>query len=999
MRPELRAQALGEISCRDLHLAVGETAQLLCTLGSGRVDGYAFRWESAEARYLRFLSDPAAYSPLFSAPSDVKSRLRLTYTLIVKTLEGLPVGQASLHVEVRPACLLPEGCEGEAASLAVRPPQVHCPGVVHLYELEMTAIECQATDPATGTNASLRYLWNQLGEHVPLSPLDVPNPVVVAPPVPQGGGSLSFPLRLTVTSHRSQQVAHSEVTVVVSARDPYLDCPEDLKVEPGASVVLACQGVDPLRGEATYEWTGLWGTSTAPLSATDARAPTFTAPRAERDREFHYVVRMLSSARSAQHRVTVRVPGVSSAAPLCKPLTLREMESRRLPCRQPEGHHLRLSGPIGPGAPLIALQTVTAPAVDADTLFVYDIEICRDHQEACVPASTWTVTVQNRKPPAVACTNVYNTYAGEADLVLHCAVSGGTSYTYVWTGPDTDRLSAVDVLQPTFDVPDQVAEDQGYALTLTVTDAIVGSSSADIHIRVRKRGTVELGCQKLEYFVFAGSADFPLQLQCAIAGALGPDTVYSHRWHARSGAIDTKQLSSTNVRNPIFSVPDTLATDYTYEYAYTVWARYADPASVDVHVTVSPFPASYEMTVSTAAVHFGDQSAGQLVTLDPLTDRISSTVRRQHTVGRMIFASDRAVDAEVELSGGMLYHQSSAAALSWAPQWSLSVSCLAPASQALGSAYAVIALREVDGGCQVLNFGGALDLRQAAPGPYAGNLDVVVRTGDVQETYLVPVYVNVVAAQRVVTSGPQSTYLGPGPQGTQRMTREQNVSIHPHRALLTPERPYGTFTLFNPSLITQEISLQPVFGYTEARADRSGESMVLAPTEAVGDLGAALLLYPKVFTLGPGQTRHVNYALRDGAHLPKGAYATFIEFSSRPRRYGRADRLPSPDDSLRVAHVTLSIQSIYIPTQGATHISATPLATPGMLLLEATGGSFEGEVVATDTAGTELGRRSLLLLTRRILQWPLALQPNDEVMLHFFTQHGNAPQPVQLRWP
>ena len=997
--PALWAQVPGAVTCRDLRMAPGETAQLQCTVHGGDDIGYTYRWDSEEVHHLRLLSNPAVYAPLFSAPAQMKAPLRIVYTLFVETPKGLLWGQAPLYVEVRPTCVLPDGCERQPSIPEHRPPQVHCPATLHLYELEMASIACQATDPVTGTSASLHYMWRVAGGGMSVSPRDVSNPTVVAPPIPIGAGPRSFPLTLIVTSRRSQLTAHAEVAVVVEARNPYLECPADVSVEAGASAVLACQGVNLQGGGATYAWTGLWGTSTDPLSATAGAAPTFTAPLVSRDTTFHYVVRMQSSASSARHRVSVHIRGMPLASGLesCEALYLFEQERKPLPCHLPVGHHFRWRGPTGPQAPHISQRTITAPPVDADTVFTYYLEVCPDHGGACTAGTPWVVTVLNRRPPALTCPKAHDTYAGEADLLLHCAVSGGTSYTYAWTGSDTDRLSAVDVLSPTFDVPSQVADDQRFAYTVTVTDAFIGTASTGVQVLVRKRGAVELECDQLEYFVYAGSADLPLQPQCSIAGAPEPQATYMHRWQARSAVEDAAQLSATNVRNPIFAVPDTLTASYTYQYTYTVGARYADPASVEVSVTVAPFPAAFDMTVRTVAVHFGDQSVGQQVTLDPMTRRISDKVRGAHSVGHMIFASDQAVDADVELSGGMLYHQDGAAVLPLEPQWSLSVSCLAPASEALQSTYAVVVLRAEAGGCMVLHFGGTLDLRQAVPGPYAGNLDVVVRSGDVHDTYFVPVYASVVAPQRLVTTGPQGTVIGSAEE--QRMTDIQNFSIHPHRVILTSERPYGAFTLSNPSVITQEISVQPVFGFVEALADRSGETVVLAPTEAVGDLGAVLLFYPKVFTLGPGQTQYVHYALREDVPLPKTAYATSLEFSSRPRRYVRTDRLPLPDDSLRVAHVTLRIQSAYLPDQGATQIEATLLsADRGLLLLETADGPYDGEIVATDSAGNELGRRQLLLLTSRILQWSLEPQPAGDIMLQFVTQQGSAPPPVTVQW-
>lgn len=968
----LQAQEAPTVVCPPLQLTAGETAPMPCTVrGAGAV---VYRWESAEGRHLRRLSSLSVLRPLFTAPSEVTRPLRVTYTLVMETVGGAPLGQALVQVAVRPRT---EGSGNGAPILAHGPLQVTCPPTLVLHAGERRALACRASDPS---GAPLRYTWQ--GD-LSIVPRAVPHPTVVAPQVLPDQGPRTFPLTLTVTSERSRRTAHAQVTVTVLPRDLSLSCPTRLAVDAGAAVVLACHSPD---AAATYRWTGLWGTSVAPLSRTDLLAPTFTAPPLTQAKVFDYVVRMQSGGRFAQHRVTVQVRPLPVDVLSCAPLTLPALARRPLPCHVPAGHRLRWRNLAGPSAPHLTPQHVTAPWVEADTTFIYPVEACPVRGGPCVRGGPWNVTVQRQKPPAVSCTANHDTYAGEADLVLHCSTSGGTALTYAWTGTDTERLSATDVLTPTFDVPGQVAEDTDYAYTLTVTDPFTGAVDTEVHILVRPRGVVTLDCDRLEYFVHAGSADFSLQPACTLAGA--PEGGYVHRWYAHS-ARDAARLSDTQVRHPRFAVPDTLVAPTTYVYIYAAAAQYADPGSVEVHVNVTPFPAAFDMTVRTTALDFAEQAAGGQVTLDPVTGHLSAKVRGAHAVGRMILVSDAVVEAGVELAGGRLHPQSGGAPLSLTPRWAVSVACVAPAAETLASGYATIQLGADRGGCRVVHFGGVLDLRHAVPGPYAGTLDVILRNGAVQETFLMPVSVRVVAPHRTVTTGPQGTHVGP--EGRPRMTAVQQVRIHPPRALLTTAQPYGTFTLHNPSMVTQEISVQPVFGYTEARADGAGETVVQVPTAAVGDLGSALVIYPKVFTLGPAETRQVHYALREDARLAGGAYATFLEFGSRPRRYVRTDQLPTPDDSARVAHVTLRIQGAYIPAQTADRIMVSRLPDD-RLLLEATGGPFEGTVIATDATGREVGRRRLLLLTTRMVRWPL----EGGVTLRFVTSQGAAPPPVNL---
>ena len=995
--PGLWAQAPPPVHCRDIHMAPAQTAQVDCTLDGVRKETYEFRWHSADAGMLRLLSDPSVLAPRLTVPAEMTSSAQLLYTLQVLIPGGKPVHEALLRVQVQS----PRAGLGLRRPGDLAPPIVECPATLVLHELEMRTIACHATDPATGLSTSLHYRWHVPAGNLSLSSLRVSNPSVVAPPVPKGMGTQTYPLMLAVASSRTQLITQAALTIEVEARDPYMTCPSDIVVQAGASAELGCEGFDPLRGRPAYEWVGLWGTSVAPLHATNVAAPVFTAPLMASDSSFHYMVRMWSSDRSASHRVTVHVEGRPKGdadAVFCDAAVLFELEEQPLRCYNiPAGYVLRWNAPDQTGAPRITGGMLRAPAVEADTVFTYALAFCSDAAGRCLPGTPWSVTVRNQMPPALTCSGRHDTYAGEPDLILQCAVSGGTDYTFLWAGSDIDRLSSVAVLMPTFDVPGQVADDQQFTYTLTVTDVVIGTSSADVQVNVRRRGQISLDCDgRLDYFVYAGSADFPLKTNCNASGAPLSDAEYFHRWVATSEPADTDRLSATSVREPIFQVPDTLRSPYTYTYSYTAEARYSNPASMGVSVTVAPYDDAYDMVVTSSALRFGDQPQGQQVTIDPSTGSISGKVRGIHERGRMIVSSEAELSAAVELVSTVLHHQQTGAVLPLSAQWSLSTSCYSPTAQALSSAYAEVLLNTEQGLCAVLNFGGTLDLSGAAPGPYAGNLDIVLRSGEVRETFLMPVYVQVVAPRQAVTASPESTRLGllEPPDVTSRQT----VSIHPRRALLTPAMPHGTFTLSNPSLLVLEVAVQPVFAYTEARADLAGNDLAQEPSASVGDLGPALVVYPKVFTLGPGQTRFVQYAVREDAQLSERAYATLMEFSTRPRRFISPNRLPLPEDSLRVAHVTLRLPAVYLPGARAATVAATPLSPAGTLLLETAGGPFEGEVVATNADGTEVGRRTVLVLTRSVLPWPLAVEAGEDVTLTFVVREGQAPPPVTVQW-
>ena len=132
-------------------------------------------------------------------------------------------------------------------------------------------------------------------------------------------------------------------------------------------------------------------------------------------------------------------------------------------------------------------------------------------------------------------------------------------------------------------------------------------------------------------------------------------------------------------------------------------------------------------------------------------------------------------------------------------QWSLAESCEQLSSQAIGSLYTEVTLSEE--ACRLLRFGGELDLTDVPSGHYAGSMDLILRSGESEETHSVEVDVTVIPAQQVITIGPRGVRFSTSRELPAGLTEEQNLSIYPHVAFLTEEKPHGVFELSNPSLI------------------------------------------------------------------------------------------------------------------------------------------------------------------------------------------------------
>ena len=228
------------------------------------------------------------------------------------------------------------------------PPRLECPVAVFLEELETGAIECHVWD-ASGEEY-LEYSWEPVGnttrdylDNPRLIPEDSPTPSVIAPEAPvhetlesfrSGETTFHYRYRLTAVSRATGLSSSSEVEVYVSSSRPDVYCPLEIVVEEGETVTLDCEGADPLSfrmdydEEATsiwWEWEGLWGTSTAPLDATDLSSPLFTAPAGSAGEEYHYIASMTTSASGVSHtarrRVTVRVAGEEGAEQALAPVS------------------------------------------------------------------------------------------------------------------------------------------------------------------------------------------------------------------------------------------------------------------------------------------------------------------------------------------------------------------------------------------------------------------------------------------------------------------------------------------------------------------------------------------------------------------------------------------------------------------------------------------------------------------------------------------------------
>ena len=821
-----------------------------------------------------------------------------------------------------------------------------------------------------------------------------------------------------------------------------------------------------------YAWTAIGATTnTDLLSGVDIASPTFYVPDAlDETTTYEYLLTVSAeNAEDASADVTVTVLNVGALRVVCAmPSPVYEgsedfafdCSASGAPGDDPQYTYAWTARGDTPDTALLSNVDIASAVfavpdeVDEDETYEYTLTVSADNAESVT--EDVTVTVLNKEALALACADPGSVYEGSADIAFDCSASGAPGdnpqYTYAWTArgdtPDTSLLSAADVSSPMFYVPDEVDEDETYEYTLTVSADNAEFVTEDVTVTVLNKEALALACAD-PGSVYEGSAD--IAFDCSASGAPGDDPQYTYAWTARGDTPDTSLLSAGDTASPTFHVPEEVEEDETYEYLLTVSAANAKDAAADVTVTVldrirtpapdpvsppaeeppaDPLPAVAEsssrapsdpsalgVTVSASSLRFGVQSAQTRASLDPMTDQISTRVSGPYHAGRMTlspgggasFDENGEMDLSIEVIAPVLLKREGAAgpsSLVLSPSWSFAESCEQLSSQAIGGLYTEATLTE--GACRLLRFGGELDLTDAPSGRYAGAMDVVLRSGEREETHSVEVEVTVVPAQRVITIGPGGVRFSTSREVPAGLTEDQSLSIYPDVAFLTEGKPNGAFELSNPSLIPLEVSVSARFGYTEA-TENGREVVIESPDGSrLGDLSQVVDIHPGVLVLMPGEKGLVRYGVKEGAlaAMAEQGYAAFFDVVSSPRQYVRSDRMPEEVTGERTARVTMRVPGVYVPGEGASQLRATLLSLSygvsmsATFLLETQDRPFAGEVVAYDGQGRELGRRETLVYTRSRVRVPLARMPEEEVVFLRFAPWGSSrvPEPTSVEW-
>ena len=1035
---------------------------------------YAYAWTAQNpAAGVGLLSNLETDSPVFDVPEDVAQTTTYEY-LVTASAANADAGMAEVRVTVLNKGALALACAD--------------PAPVYEGSPDIT-LNCTASGGPDGSVHD--YTWTAQGSTpgTLLSATDMSAPTFFVPEeVPQ---TTQYEYLVTASAADAED-ATAEVTVTVLNKGALaLVCVNPDPVYEGApDVALDCSASGAPEGSAyEYLWTASGAAADAGLlSASDIASPMFFVPEEvpQTTRYEYLVTASAADAEDATALVTVTVldSGVLTLA-CANPAPVYEgAPDVALNCTTvggPDGsvyEYVWTARASTPDTGLLSAADIASPTfavpaeVDADETYEYLVTVSAENAEAAT--AEVTVTVLNKGALALACVNPAPVYEGSPDVALDCSATGalaGSGYEYVWTAlsntsaaPDTDLLSATDIASPMFYVPIGVDADERYEYLVTVSAENADPATAEVTVTVLNKGDLALVCVDPDP-VYEGDED--ITLFCAASG--GPEgSVYEYVWSAHGATLDTDRLvAGIDGPTPTFAVPEEVDVDETYEYLVTVSAEHAEAATAEVLVTVlnsippvsfSTIPSNLGVWISASSLRFGVQSSGAQVTLDALTDRISTSVAGPYHVGRMTLApeGDLAFDenAEVALSIEMvtpvtLRHMADASlgdatlgdatlanatlgdapdepgagghVLTLSPSWSYTESCEQLSSQSIPGLYTEVRMSGSD--CRLLLFGGDLDLTDAPSGRYVGTIDVIFRTVSGEETHLVPVSVEVIPAPRVIAIGPGGVRFDTSRELPAGLTPEQTVRIYPDVAYLTEEAPSGVFELSNPSLIPLEISVSSRFGYVEATEDGQ-EAVVEDPSSSrLGDLSGLVEMYPQALVLQPGEQRVVRYGVREDSlealkATGEAGYAAFFEISSAPRQYIRADWLPEESTGGNTARVTMRVPGAYAPEAASPSLRAELLsvsagASPSaMFLLETEGAPFLGEVAAYDEDGREIGRSRTLVYTRSRVRLPLEWLPEGEsIFLHFapFRTPASAPssslsgsehtsEPVRVPW-
>ena len=208
--------------------------------------------------------------------------------------------------------------------------------------------------------------------------------------------------------------------------------------------------------------------------------------------------------------------------------------------------------------------------------------------------TSFRITVNNLDP--VECNDPDTVYEESSRFVLDCT-DKGTLSGVTWEWSPTTHLTNTSSVKPTFTPPAVSSFYKNFNYTVRAKVGGVDMGGSEVNVRVRRRNRLSIFCYDRPYQAYEG--DGTIMLDCEGQGVAGGN--YNFVWTPRGSTTNTNLLNPSQNRGnrsqPVFSVPEEVDSDKTYEYRLTaslgnavdgVFRRYGDGAEQAYHCHYLP---------------------------------------------------------------------------------------------------------------------------------------------------------------------------------------------------------------------------------------------------------------------------------------------------------------------------------------------------------------------------------------------------------------------------
>ena len=419
-----------------------------------------------------------------------------------------------------------------------------------------------------------------------------------------GHTTYKYIVNISAAGANTSKVRYTVKVLDTDAADPSLTCTDSEVYEAAADITLDCSVTNEPTG-ATYAWTG---TDVANrLTGTSSLTPTFDVPDevGGSNKEYDYTVTLSASGTdNVTEDVTVTVLEKPDITVTCEdsPYEVDEGDDDiELVCEadgSPDGSAYTWSW--SPTTDLTSHDTATptfsVPAdVDKETTYTYTVTATAANADDGTATVRVTVNDTSTPAPVVTC-NDSEVYEAAADITLDCSVTNEpTGVTYAWAArgstSGTSLLSSTTILQPTFDVPDEVGgSNKEYDYTVTLSATGIDNVTENVTVTVLEKPDIT-SCLSIGSHEFKEGGAAAKLTGCLDPpqGAPGNNPVYRYRWEI-GGATPSSALSllsARDVASPFFTPPDDVQQDVVYVYRQIISADNADDYTTPFFVTVT----------------------------------------------------------------------------------------------------------------------------------------------------------------------------------------------------------------------------------------------------------------------------------------------------------------------------------------------------------------------------------------------------------------------------